>query len=119
MEKVRIINRSNNAVLAYAEVARKAFPRMKGLLGRERLNEGEGLVITPCSSVHTVGMRFPIDVIFFDKQGRIIAVTRNMKPLRISAWHPRAAGVLEVAAGTVKDLSARPGDELVLWPVME
>jgi uncharacterized protein len=117
MEKIKITNKSSNMVLVQnAEFARQVFPRMKGLLGRANLKDGDGLVIMPCSSVHTIGMRFPIDVIFFDKRRRIVAIRRNMKSFRLSAWHPAAAGVVEAAAGTFGELSAKAGDELDFQP---
>lgn len=120
METIRIIDKTSNTVLVRsAEIARRVIPRMKGLLGRKRLEDGEGLVIMPCSSVHTIGMRFPIDVMFFDGRLRIVAIRRNMKSFRLSAWHPAAAGVIEAAAGTFGLLKAKTGDELAFQPAGE
>src|SRR5215204_7088823 len=59
----RVINRTRNVILAdRADIAKNVWTRGKGLLGRRGLPEGEGLVIEPCSSIHTLFMAFPIDV---------------------------------------------------------
>jgi uncharacterized membrane protein (UPF0127 family) len=110
---LKITNRSKGVVLAVrAELAQKLTARMKGLLGRSSLEAGEGLVISPCSSIHTFGMRFPIDAVFFDREDRAVAVIRDLKPYRVSGWYPRARGVLELPAGTLTGLSLEVGDEL-------
>jgi len=95
-----------------AEVASSTPERMKGLLGRDRMDKGEAMVITPCSSVHTFWMRFPIDVLFYDRRNRIIALLHGLRPWRVSGWHPLAAGVVELPAGTLAEHSVAVGDEL-------
>ena len=110
---VRITNKTRGTTLASdADVARTLPSRMKGLIGRKSLAEGRGLVITPCTSIHTFGMRFSIDALFFDRGCRVLSVVRDLKPLRVSKWYPRAKGVLELPAGSLSASSAEPGDEL-------
>ncbi len=92
MEKVEI-----NGVKA--KVARTLFARMKGLIGTKRLPPGEGMLILRCNAIHTFFMSFPIDATFFDREGRIVKVVRNIRPWRLFVWGGfRAVKVLEVAS---------------------
>ncbi|MGN0826610.1 MAG: DUF192 domain-containing protein [Kiritimatiellia bacterium] len=76
------------------------WARMKGLLGRKGLAEGEWLWLKPCGAVHTVGMRFAIDVVFLDRDQRVVKVARGVKPWRWWVWGGwRARSALEGAAG--------------------
>ena len=82
-----------------AEVAETMFARMRGLIGRETLAPGEGLLIPKCNCIHTFFMRFPIDATFLDKNGRTVKVVRNVRPWRPWIWGGwRAASVLETKA---------------------
>ncbi len=63
---------------------RGPWDRMRGLLARAPLGVGEGLLIAPCNGIHTVGMRYAIDVVFIDRDGRVLRVTRALPPLRCS-----------------------------------
>lgn len=96
-------------VLASLEVARTRSERRRGLLGRDGL-EG-ALLLERTRSVHTVGMRFPIDVAHLDAEGTVLRVA-TMKPNRIGAWVLKAASVLEAEAGCFEWWSLQPGDEL-------
>lgn len=85
------------------------FERMRGLLGRDGLPEGEVYVFPRCGSVHTFGMRFAIDVAFLDKGGRVLAVHENVRPGRMVFGGFRAATTVEAQTGWLaKSLS--PGD---------
>ena len=75
--------------------------RRKGLLGRDGLARGEGLWIAPCRGVHTCGMRFAIDVVALDGNGRVIDQVDAMPPWRLRLPRWGAAGVLELPAGTL------------------
>jgi uncharacterized protein len=72
--------------------------RLRGLAWRGRAAAGPGLLIPRCSSVHTFGMRFALDVYFLDRGGRVLAVRRRVLPRRV-VWHRGAAAVLEIPAG--------------------
>jgi uncharacterized membrane protein (UPF0127 family) len=93
-------------------VARSLFARMKGLLGKRGMASTEGLLIEPCKGIHTFGMRFGIDAIFFDKRKRVVAVWRGLAPNRLTPFYFRAAGVLELPAGILDRVSAKVGDEV-------
>jgi uncharacterized protein len=87
-----------------AERVRRAathWTRLKGLLGTRVLPEGDGLWITPCRQVHTVGMRYAIDLVFLDDVRRVVETVRALAPGRFSARVAAATSVLELPAGTV------------------
>jgi uncharacterized membrane protein (UPF0127 family) len=73
--------------------------RLLGLSRLDRVEAGAGLLIPRCSSVHTFGMRFDLDLVFLDDQGRPLAVRRRVPPRRF-AREPDAAAVLEIPAET-------------------
>jgi hypothetical protein len=79
-------------------VAKDFRTRLRGLAFRDRDEAGPGLLIPRCSSVHTFGMRFELDVFFLDKAGRIIDVRRHVRPRRV-VWYRGASAVLEIPAG--------------------
>jgi uncharacterized membrane protein (UPF0127 family) len=91
--------------------ASRFLPRARGLLGRERLRQHEALWILPCGSVHTIGMRYAIDVIFLDRQQRVVGVKRQVEPLRF-ALHPRAHSTIELLAGTASAMAVVEGSKL-------
>jgi len=76
------------------------------------LGEDEGLFISPCSSVHTLGMSFPLDIVFLDKEARVLSLYHNLKPWRVTRWVPGAFGVLELRAGTLARHTLREGQKV-------
>ena len=108
-------DRTRSAVALEVDVAATRATRRRGLLGRESLGATEGLLLTPCKAVHTVGMRFPIDVIFIDRDGRAVRIVPALAPWRI-AMSARAKAVIELAAGTAAASDIRIGDMLYLAP---
>jgi len=75
---------------------------MKGLLGRDGMEAGEGLYIRPCSSIHSFFMKFLFDAAFVDGDGKVLHVIRAMKPWRISRIVVGAVGVVELPAGVLE-----------------
>jgi uncharacterized membrane protein (UPF0127 family) len=98
-------------VLASAEVATSIIQRSKGLLGKKGY-EG-ALVLHHTRSVHSIGMRFPIDVAFLDRKLVVVDVT-HVPPWRIALPRVRARSVLEAEAGAFERWSLKVGDELEL-----
>ena len=98
-------------VLASLEVAAGTRERMRGLLGRDGI-EG-ALLLRPARSVHTVGMRFPIDVAYLDGELIVVKVV-TMRRHRIGFPVPRSHAVLEAEAGAFGRWNLRPGDQLVV-----
>jgi uncharacterized membrane protein (UPF0127 family) len=107
-------NASTDATLASrVEVAQTSAERRRGLLGRDGLADGSAMVITRCNAVHTIGMRFPIDVAFIDAQGRVRKVVEDLAPWRMAMSLP-ATTVIEFPAGALKDGALLPGDTVHL-----
>jgi len=98
-------------VLAAAEVASGGRARRRGLLGRDTFDGA--LVLRPCRNVHTVGMRFPIDVAFCDSEG-IVLRTVSLVPWRVSPYVHKAAFAIEAHAGAFERWQLRAGDRVEL-----
>ncbi|HTX39480.1 MAG TPA: DUF192 domain-containing protein [Bryobacteraceae bacterium] len=112
--KVQVRNQTRETVLAEAaEVADTSAKRRTGLLKHSRLEPGEGLWIIPCESVHTFFMKFPIDLVYLDKNRKVRKVRHAVGPWRLSACLS-ARSVLELPAGTVERTGTLPGDELAI-----
>jgi len=99
-------------------VASTPKERVNGLLDRDRLNEGEGLLIPDCKSIHTIGMKFPIDVVFLDENNKVLGVLRGITP---GVQKAQASGpgrkVLELPAGKALESLTSPGDQLAFVKV--
>jgi uncharacterized membrane protein (UPF0127 family) len=93
-------------------VAARPLRRMRGLLGRGSLPRGEGILLRPAASIHTFFMRFPIDVVFLDRELVVVGIDRDLRPWRASA-RKRAHSVLELAAGECERHGLLEGDVLV------
>lgn len=98
-------------VLAAAELADRSSARRRGLLHRDSLDGA--LVLRPCRSVHTAGMRFAIDVAFCDAEG-VVLRTATLAPWRVSRYVRRAAFVIEAEAGAFDRWRLQPGDHVEL-----
>lgn len=101
-----------NTICHDCKVAGTFWTRLKGLLGRNGLASDEGLLIKPCRSVHTVGMRFAIDVVFLAADGRVVGIIEEMGSRRFSPFFKEAQMVLEVKAGKIKESGVEQGDRL-------
>lgn len=95
-------------------LATSILARMKGLLGKESLKNGQGLLIRPCNSIHTFFMKFPIDAVFLDKDNRVVVIFRNLPTYRLTSIYRKSVAVLELPAGTVTD-SISIGDRLEIF----
>src|SRR6266511_5164975 len=94
------------------KLADTALLRLKGLLGRTSLHPGEGLWIKPCKGVHTFGMKFPIDIIFLDRNNFVVSIVRDLPPNRLTPLSFKAVSVLELPSKTVEMTAAGIGDEI-------
>ncbi len=108
----RILNESTGATLAAnAEVARSVFARTRGLMFRRRLDDGEALIIDPCSSIHMMWMFMSIDAVFYDRQGVVTKVARGVKPwVGFSMGGKGARSVIEMRPGDAAGVE--PGHQL-------
>jgi uncharacterized protein len=112
LAKLRIRNTSRGTVLAdRADVADTSPQRKTGLLKHSKLDMGEGLWIVPCEAVHTIGMKFPIDVLFLDKKRRVLKVRHAMPRWRFSG-SLFAHSVLELPCGAAAATETVAGDQL-------
>lgn len=113
MEPAEVINQTRRSILfSNGWIALEWRDRLRGLMGRRSLPGDEGLVIRPCESIHTLWMRFPIDVVFADPKKRVVRVYPNVKPwrLRLGGWN--AFIVIEGAAGMIERSGTEVGDTL-------
>ena len=105
-----MVNRTRQVTIASdLAVATNSGARRRGLLGRNELPHGAGLWISPCESVHTIGMRFPIDLVYLDRENRVRKIRHHVRPWRISACFS-AHSVIELPAGTNHATGTREGD---------
>ena len=105
-------NQTRETVLAdAADVADTSAKRRTGLLKHSRLEPGEGLWIAPCESVHTFFMKFPIDLVYLDKNKKVRKVRHGVPPWRLSACLT-AHSVLELPAGAAGESQTQAGDQL-------
>jgi uncharacterized membrane protein (UPF0127 family) len=88
------------------------WTRLRGLLGTRELPEGNGLWIRPCRQVHMFGMRYAIDVVFLDDALRVVGLTSELQPGRISPKIREATSVLELPAGTIARTGLLAGAQL-------
>jgi uncharacterized membrane protein (UPF0127 family) len=110
---VRIRNITRGTQLASdAQPARGFVRRLVGLLGRSSLPAGAALVLDPCNSVHTAFMRFPIDVVYVDRGGRVVKAVSNLKPFRVSGVLRGRCSAIELASGTIASTGTAPGDQI-------
>jgi uncharacterized membrane protein (UPF0127 family) len=89
--------------------------RNRGLLGRDAMPADLALIIAPCTSIHTIAMRFAIDVIYVRRDGRVMKVVPAIPPMRLSAALG-AFAVVEMAAGAAARSGVQAGDRLTLVP---
>jgi uncharacterized membrane protein (UPF0127 family) len=102
----RLIRADNgNTVVEVVRAATNIWSRFVGLQFRSALPKNQGLLIVPCSSIHTMFVRFALDVFFLAKDGTVIEVHRDVRPWKIAMPKQRSHAVLETTAGAL-DLEA-------------
>lgn len=110
-----VVNESKNISLGAQIFPAKTFwQRLVGLSFHQALPAGQGLYLSNCKSIHTFGMRFPIDVVFLDASHHVIDVIERLPPNRLTRFHPDAADVLELPPGVIGEFGITPGDLLRL-----
>lgn len=110
---VRVYNGTKRILLSSrSEMARSFYARLIGLLGRRALDPDGGLWLVPSNSVHTIGMRFPIDVILLSRNSTVVEVHESVRSFSIVWPNFRAQSVLELPAETIARTATEPGDVL-------
>jgi hypothetical protein len=111
---VYVYNKTQETFVATeATIANSYFPRLVGLLGKTKrwAQPGRGLWIVPSRGVHTIGMLFPIDLIFLSKEKQVVHVEEHVRPFRISAVSLKASSILELPAHTIYRTGTKIGDQ--------
>jgi hypothetical protein len=108
---------SGQTVLEKVRIATGLWDRFRGLMLKQQLPAGEGLLLTRCKSVHTCFMRFPIDVVYLAADGKVLKVVEAMKPYRVSSC-AGADSTLEAQAGQARAAGVKAGERLVFEPVI-
>jgi uncharacterized protein len=108
-------NRTRNAYLATRlSIAGTHWSRLRGLMGKDAASfpAGDGLWIVPSRGVHTLAMKFPIDVLYLDTSKHVVHVEQNLKPWRVAKVSMHTASVLELPGNTLKSSGTSIGDEI-------
>jgi uncharacterized protein len=108
-------NRTRNAYLATRlSVAETHWSRLRGLMGKDAASfpAGDGLWIVPSRGVHTLAMKFPIDVLYLDTNKQVVHVEQNLKPWRVARVSLHTASVLELPGNTLESSGTTIGDEI-------
>ena len=112
MKHIRVSNSTSGTVIAErAQLASDPWSRFWGLMGRRDLPKGSGILIAPCSSIHMFFMRFPIDVVFLDRNDVVVKVVHSIRPWRL-AMGGGGKKALELPAGTAQAIPISEGDQL-------
>jgi uncharacterized protein len=113
--RAQAFNKTRQVYLATElNVAQTHWSRLRGLLGvsPDDFRNGCGLWIHPCHGVHTLAMRFPIDVVYLNRAGTVVHVEHNLQPWRFSPIRMQAASVLELPSHTVARTETALGDSI-------
>jgi uncharacterized protein len=112
VSKLRVRNQTRKTVLGdRVGIADTSAKRRTGLLKHAGLEPGEGLWIAPCEAVHTIGMKFPIDVLFLDKKRKVLKIKNEMPRSRMAVCL-RAHSALELPSGMAATMQTVVGDQL-------
>jgi uncharacterized membrane protein (UPF0127 family) len=115
LPEVALANDDGTVVCERCLLAETSLARLRGLLGRSGLSSGEGLLLRPAGSVHTAFMKFAIDVVFFDRNLRVLKVVPELVPWRTAGCRG-ARAVLELPAGEANRRGIRAGVSLTqVW----
>ena len=109
------LERADGTLIAgEVELATSMWARFMGLMGRRALPDGHALYIRPCNSIHMFFMRFPIDAVFLDADGRVLRIYARLRPWRLTRIVRRSKSVVELPAGALAAASVTLGDVLKL-----
>ncbi len=101
-------------LITHGELAETFWKRFRGLMGRSSLRQGEGLVLKGDKSIHSFFMRFPIDVVYADREGRVLHLDPAMLPNRIGPIVRQASYILELPVGVIQATGTSVGDQLII-----
>ncbi len=114
MKRWKVMHKkSSTLIAASAKIADNPWDRLIGLMFSEKMNGFDGLIFIPGKSIHTCFMRYDIDVVFLNKENKVVSVVEKMKPWRFTKFYLKATKALELPAGKLKNL-LQAGDEVVI-----
>jgi uncharacterized protein len=96
------------------KAADTTLSRLRGLIGRLQLRSDEGIWVLPSRGIHTLGLRFPLDLIYLDEHCRVIHLVECLPSFRIAPLKAQAESVLELPSHTIYSSQTREGDQLVI-----
>jgi uncharacterized protein len=110
-----IYNETRESFLSLgANVADTTLARLKGLIGKLKLRPDEGIWVVPSNGIHTLGGRFPLDLIYLDEDHRVIHLVENFPTFRLAPLRIRAASVLQLPTHTIYSSQTQPGDQMII-----
>ena len=113
MSKITVL-KEEELVASKVEMGDCFFKRLVGLTSRKTMDEDEGILLKPCSQIHTYSMSFSIDALFLTKEGEILHIEHNLSPNRISKYVKNADSVLELKGNTAAEKNLAIGDRIRL-----
>lgn len=111
---VHSLKKNDSTIVRNIDIATKFKDRLVGLMFRDRIDDEYGLYIPNCRSVHTLFVRFKLDLVWVNKNFEVVKIVKEMNTWRMSSIVFKAYGVVELAPGVIDKLSIRPGDKLKL-----
>ncbi|MFN4149589.1 MAG: DUF192 domain-containing protein [Candidatus Sericytochromatia bacterium] len=113
MKIITIRNKENNTLISdNIGLANTMLTRFIGLMNKKTLEDNEGILLTPCNSIHMMFMKFPLDIVFLDRKNKVIKIIENLKPWRVSPVIFMAQSVLELPSGTISKTGLKINDTL-------
>lgn len=101
---IRLITKENEVVLENVVIADRFFSRLKGLMGKNTIEDEEGLLIRPCNSIHTFFMKFNLDIAFIDNNFMVLEIYRDLAPNKLSKIYKKSKFVIESKTGSLNKL---------------
>jgi hypothetical protein len=116
-ERVCVYNLTRQSFLSLGvKVADTQWDRLRGLIGHLRLQGDDGLWVVPSQGIHTVGLTFPVDVVYLDASSRVVQLIEHLGPFHIGPLRRRARSVLELPTASVFCSNTQIGDQFVICP---
>jgi uncharacterized membrane protein (UPF0127 family) len=120
VENVCVFNKTRQSFLGLSvRVADTHLSRLVGLVGKRTLRSEEGLWLIPSQGIHTIGVLFPIDVVYLDEGHHVIHLIENFGTFRIAPVRLQSSSVLELRIRTIYTSETEVGDELLICPVAD
>lgn len=115
-----VYNQTRECFLGFRVVAADTWrARVRGLIGRWRLRSDEGIWVVPSNGVHTLGVLFPLDLIYLDEDQVVVEIRESFPRFRIGPLRLQAASVLELPQYTIYASQTQKGDQLLICPPAE